>query len=55
MTGNLWEWTTSSGGGGTYTLCGGSWYDDGNFCNISRRDYSLPDFSLFGIGFRVCR
>ena len=60
MAGNVWEWTSSC----WYSDCrenwavlrGGSWFNSAVDCFVSvRAGYITPDFTGYGLGFRVCR
>jgi formylglycine-generating enzyme required for sulfatase activity len=59
MAGNVWEWTSScyysNCGDDIRVLCGGSWYDDFFYCNVSYRGNHIPNVMESNDGFRVCR
>jgi len=68
MSGNVWEWVSdwygsySSGAqtnptgptsGSNRVYRGGSWYGSARNCRVSYRDSYYPDFSNYGMGFRL--
>ena len=58
MIGNVWEWTDTPYGPGTYTIKGGSFLCADNFCRRYRPAARQPqdtDFSSSHIGFRIVR
>jgi formylglycine-generating enzyme required for sulfatase activity len=54
MSGNAWEWTRSSLGGGAHAARGGSFYFDVNASRVSNRETPEPTFRDVSVGFRVC-
>jgi len=54
MSGNAWEWTRSSLGGGAHAARGGSFYFDINASRVSNRETPEPSFRDVSVGFRVC-
>ena len=41
---------------GSYrVLRGGTWHDNSNLCRSSYRNYDVPDYRDYGLGFRVAR
>ncbi|MFO7820079.1 MAG: SUMF1/EgtB/PvdO family nonheme iron enzyme [Halanaerobacter sp.] len=53
MTGNLWEWTTTSEGD-KYVQCGGSYTNVSHFCRLKVRSLNKPSVSQ-DLGIRVVR
>jgi formylglycine-generating enzyme required for sulfatase activity len=54
LAGNVWEWT-SSASGSLRVLRSGGWASQDLFCSVSSRSGFNPRYTLFDIGFRVCR
>ena len=54
MAGNVWEWT-STDEGPHRAFCGGSWWYNANYCQISNFGLDPPNGTRDNIGFRVCR
>ena len=57
MAGNVLEWTSSSYiySNSFRVIRDGSWGDLAYFCSFAYWSISQPDYTNFGIGFRVCR
>jgi len=57
MAGNVWEWTSSLGGGSQYQYArrGGTWYSPADDCTVSNQTSSFPSNTTYHTGFRVCR
>ncbi len=55
MAGNVWEWTSTVGGGCFRIACGGSWNYYNFYCTVSGSYPGSPDYSSSHVGFRVCR
>ena len=55
MSGNVWEWCEDV----AYTILrrirGGSWQNDDDYAAVAYRVYSLPDYRVNRIGFRLAR
>ncbi len=55
IAGNVWEWTDSIYSGSYRVLRGGSWYSNDDYCTVSYRNYTNPNFMHYSLGIRVCR
>ena len=55
MSGNVWEWTETRGGGSDRYNRGGSCYNSDSLCKSADRNYYNANYRNFGLGFRVCR
>ena len=57
MCGNVMEWCWDSYGykNRYHYFCGGSWYNDDNYCKVDSRDDSYADDSGSNLGFRLVR
>jgi formylglycine-generating enzyme required for sulfatase activity len=54
LSGNVWEWTTSSVEPTGHAARGGSYYFDINSARTSNRETPEPSFRDTSVGFRVC-
>ncbi len=54
MSGNVWEWTGSWYDKGRRALRGGSWFVDRRKARVRGHSWGNPDYSYYGVGFRVC-
>jgi serine/threonine protein kinase len=55
LSGNLWEWTSTSHYEHSRVLRGGSFYDTEHVLRSASRDFAYPDLGLYGYGFRCAR
>ncbi len=55
MHGNVWEWTSSTEGASLRVDRGGSWYDDGGYCQAAYRGGFTPSLRDYHLGFRLAR
>lgn len=54
MSGNAWEWTTSTDAAHPIVYRGGSWYNDKISALIANRNYGEPTLRHVEIGLRIC-
>ncbi|WP_178842242.1 formylglycine-generating enzyme family protein [uncultured Treponema sp.] len=55
MSGNVWEWCWDSDGSGGRYFCGGSWYNDADYCEMGNRYWYDADGTGKDVGFRIVR
>jgi len=58
MLGNVWEWTSSTSElkeGASQALRGGSWFNSPSLARSALRNWSVRDFRLDNVGFRVAK
>jgi eukaryotic-like serine/threonine-protein kinase len=54
LTGNVWEWVTSSVLDGQVVARGGSYYFAGGTARINNRELPEPSYRDLTVGLRVC-